>query len=233
MLKPHLCDEIEQGQTVIDTSPGRFYTQDPLEAVNFRGVRQAPEPAPARWRLGLRCVPASAHDSLSGSGRVTYVPVTPTRARVLFSCLPVLTLGLAGPVSGQTSTLQQRLAQATSLDCAFSTMATGSWDNGTPAGKLAPSTLKVKFTGISADDGTAYAEASLGKSSIVVRYSNDYLHLMQIHSAGPLYTTTVLAQQTKDGRLMAVHTRHEYTAVSLPGFTSRPEMYFGDCAVTP
>jgi hypothetical protein len=29
---------------------------------------------------------------------------------------------------------------------------------------------------------------------------------------------------------MAVHTRHEYTDISLPGFTSRPEMYIGDCA---
>lgn len=112
-------------------------------------------------------------------------------------------------------------------------MATGSWENGTAAGKLAPSTLKVKFSGVNADEGTADADGSMGKSSIVVRHSNDYLHLMHIHSAGPLYTTTVLAKVTKEGRLMAVHTRHEYTAVSLPGFTSRPEMYFGDCAIAP
>jgi hypothetical protein len=56
---------------------------------------------------------------------------------------------------------------------------------------------------------------------------------MQMHGAGPLYTTTVIARETKDGRLMAVHTRHEYTDISLPGFTSRPEMYVGDCRVTP
>ncbi len=56
---------------------------------------------------------------------------------------------------------------------------------------------------------------------------------MQMQSAGPLYTTTVLAKETRDGRLMAIQTRHEYTDISLPGFTSRPEMYLGDCAVTP
>ena len=69
-----------------------------------------------------------------------------------------------------------------------------------------------------------------GKSFIVVRQAGDYLHLMQTYSAGPLYTTTVLARETTEGRLMAVHTRHEYTDVAIPGFTSRPEMYLGECA---
>jgi uncharacterized protein YjbI with pentapeptide repeats len=45
-----------------------------------------------------------------------------------------------------------------------------------------------------------------------------------------LHTTTVLAREARDGRLLAVHTRHEYTDVRLPGFTSRPEMYIRDCA---
>ena len=35
-----------------------------------------------------------------------------------------------------------------------------------------------------------------------------------------------------DGKLRAVHTRHEYTEVSLPGFTSRPEQYYGDCTAS-
>jgi len=35
--------------------------------------------------------------------------------------------------------------------------------------------------------------------------------------------------QLVGGKLRAVHTRHEYTEVSLPGFTSRPEQYYGDC----
>jgi len=29
-----------------------------------------------------------------------------------------------------------------------------------------------------------------------------------------------------------VHTRHEYTEVRLPGFTSRPEQYYGECEIT-
>jgi hypothetical protein len=92
--------------------------------------------------------------------------------------------------------------------------------------------IKVAFTNVNVDEGTADAEDAFGKSYIVVRYTSDYLHLIQMHSAGPLYTTTVLAKPAKDGRLLAIHTRHEYTDVRLPGFTSRPEMYLGDCAVT-
>ena len=80
------------------------------------------------------------------------------------------------------------------------------------------------------DEGTADAQGAFGASFIVVRQAGDYLHLMQTYSAGPLYTTTVLARETTEGRLMAVHTRHEYTDVAIPGFTSRPEMYLGECA---
>lgn len=55
---------------------------------------------------------------------------------------------------------------------------------------------------------------------------------MQMEPYGALYVTTVFNQETQAGRLQAAHTRHEYTPVSLPGLTSRPEQYFGDCAVT-
>ena len=108
----------------------------------------------------------------------------------------------------------------------------GNWKSGTPSADVGPATIAVGFKNISVDEGTADLEGKLGGSSlVVVRYSNDYLHLMQSQGDGPLYTTTVFAREAKEGRLMAVHTRHEYTLVSLPGFTSRPEMYLGDCAV--
>ena len=70
-----------------------------------------------------------------------------------------------------------------------------------------------------------------GASYIVVRFAEGYLHFMQTLSSGPLYLTTILAEPSREGRLKAVHTRHEYTQVSLPGYTSRPESYLGDCSV--
>jgi hypothetical protein len=54
---------------------------------------------------------------------------------------------------------------------------------------------------------------------------------MQMANAGPLYLTTVFARAASEGRLMAVHTRLEYTPTIIPGFTSRPEVYIGSCAI--
>ena len=101
----------------------------------------------------------------------------------------------------------------------------------TPKAASKPAKLTLNFKDVNVDEGTADAEATFGGSFVVVRHTTDYLHLMQSHSAGPLYTTTIFARESKEGRMIAVHTRHEYTDVSVAGFTSRPETYLGDCAV--
>ena len=49
-----------------------------------------------------------------------------------------------------------------------------------------------------------------GKSHITVRVVGNYLNLMQIDPYGALYVTTVFNAESKNGRLRAVHTRHEY-----------------------
>jgi hypothetical protein len=138
----------------------------------------------------------------------------------------------AGDASAQTGAVQLRLAKVTSLTCAFSQVTTGLWKGGAPAAETTPAKLTVTFSDINVDEGTADAGNAFGGAYIVVRYSNDYLHLMQSHSNGALHVTTVLAKESRDGRLLAVHTRHEYTDVRMPGFTSRPEMYLGDCAAS-
>ena len=134
-------------------------------------------------------------------------------------------------VGAQHGAFQQRLETATSLQCAFSVVSTGSWKAGVPEAASKPARLTLNFKNVNVDEGTADAEATFGGSFVVVRHSTDYLHLMQTHGAGPLYTTTIFARESKDGRMIAVHTRHEYTDVAVAGFTSRPETYLGDCAV--
>ena len=147
------------------------------------------------------------------------------------ACALLLTWGVVSPASAQVSPQQQRLAKTKTLTCTFSTLATGTWTGGTPSTSSATASRKVVFRNVNIDEGTADADEGFGGGFIVVRYSGDYLHLMQIQSAGPLYTTTVFARETKEGRLMAVHTRHEYTDVRLPNYTSRPEMYLGECSL--
>jgi hypothetical protein len=143
-------------------------------------------------------------------------------------------LALADPQSAfaQSRDLQRRLEAAKRIECTFSALATGTWEGNEPQATVSPATLEAAFLDINIDEGTAEAGSDFGKSFISVRYSFGYLHFLQISDAGPLRVTTVLAQETSNGRMKAVQTRHEYSPTILPGFTSRPEMYVGDCAVT-
>jgi hypothetical protein len=127
--------------------------------------------------------------------------------------------------------LDRRLAAAKRIECSFAVLGTGTWDKNVPAIAVTPAELKANFFDINVDEGTAEAESEYGASFISVRYTAGYLHIMQMGEAGPLYLTTVLARTAGEGRLMAVHTRLEYTPTIIPGFTSRPEMYLGTCAI--
>jgi hypothetical protein len=137
-------------------------------------------------------------------------------------------VGLAGRT---TSPIQEQLAGATTVTCSFTTQAAGDWDGSETSAEVSPIELELGFTNVNTDEGTASAGSDFGDAYIIVNYTNDYLHFMQVFRSGPIYTTTVLAVEGEDDRLLAVHTRHEFTAVALPGYTSRPEMSIGSCTV--
>ena len=135
-------------------------------------------------------------------------------------------------VGGAEAVAQNRLPGVTELSCSFSLVATGTWtDDITPSVELEPSRLRFRFVEIDTDGATAEAEGDFGGSHIITRLSGDYLHFVQMFRSGPLYTTTVINRETTDGRLKAVHTRHEYNDFRLEGHTSRPEHYYGDCEI--
>jgi hypothetical protein len=152
--------------------------------------------------------------------------------------LPVVTLltalAVAAPPAAlaQSRELQQRLATATRVECKFSTLASGDWDGTTPKASVAPAEHEALFTEINVDEGTAESASVYGESFISVRYASGYLHFMQISDVGPLFVTTIFPQELENGRLKAIQVRLEYAATTLPGFATRPEMYFGDCAAT-
>jgi hypothetical protein len=125
----------------------------------------------------------------------------------------------------------EKLAAASAVNCTFTTMTTGTWTGGVAAAEITPSKLSIGFDQIDADQGTARVIGAFGPSDIIVRLSLGALHFVQAFREGPLYATTIFPQVSRDGKLMAVHTRHEYTEVRLPGFTSRPEQYYGECAI--
>jgi hypothetical protein len=145
------------------------------------------------------------------------------------AAIVAVAVALAVPVAAQKPA--ERLAVAKSIRCAFTTMSTGNWKSEGAIGEIKPAKLTVGFDDVDVDDGTATVLGAFGPSDIIVRLSTGTLHFVQSFREGPLYATTIFPHETAGGRLRAVHTRHEYTEVSLPGFTSRPEQYYGDCEV--
>jgi hypothetical protein len=152
-----------------------------------------------------------------------YLAIALAGLAALAAAQPQAALGQGG--------LDRRLAAAKRIECSFSVIATGTWDKNVPAIGVKPVELKANFFDINVDEGTAEAESEFGASFISVRYETGYLHIMQMSDAGPLYLTTVLARAAGEGKLMAVHTRVEYSPTIIPGFTSRPEMYLGTCSI--
>jgi hypothetical protein len=126
-----------------------------------------------------------------------------------------------------------RLRAVESITCTFPVIATGTWKNGTPQAETKSSKLTVAFDEISVEDATARFLGDFGASDIVVRLAGETLHFLQSSRDGPVYLTTIFPRETSGGKLQAVHTRHEWTLVSLPGFTSSPEQYYGDCELKP
>ena len=144
--------------------------------------------------------------------------------------------GVVALTPGSTNAQQAQgpLAKAKTIRCTFPLMAVGTWGKEKPEFQVKPSTLPsqtLQFEGINADEGTAELKSNYGKYDIIVRYSKGYLHFIQSFLDGPLYVTTILEKKTASGKLKAMHSRHEYTDVSIAGFTSSPEQHVGECEV--
>ena len=131
------------------------------------------------------------------------------------------------------SPTRDKLVAAKTVTCVFTVYATGTWQNGEAEGALKTGKLSVQFTEINTDEGSARMVGGFGTYDIIVRLAPGALHFIQAFRDGPLYTTTIFDKESRDGKLKAVHTRHEYADVALPGFTSKPEQYYGECVLGP
>jgi hypothetical protein len=141
----------------------------------------------------------------------------------------LLVLVLSGARTAQTQSPTSALAAARKVTCIFPLYAVGTWTNGEPSAELKKASLSVSFDEIDTDDGTARANGPYGPIHIIAKLSIWSLHLLEMSGEGVLRVTTVFDKESRPGKYKAVHTRHEYTDVSLPGFTSRPEQYYGEC----
>jgi hypothetical protein len=132
------------------------------------------------------------------------------------------------------ATAQTRIASARALRCTFARSVAGTWGrDGAPDAAVRSTPLVLRFDSIDPDSGTAQLRNGTVGSEVTVRLAEGYLHFMQAFRTGPLYTTTVFDVGDKSGLLKAVHSRHEYFPVPLPGATSSPEQYYGACEIVP
>lgn len=139
-----------------------------------------------------------------------------------------------GCLAGVPATLAEsraqdgRLQAVRTLACAFTVVAKGSaLDDGAAAVESA--TLTFRFESINAGQATAEVLGRFGSAPVVTQSAGDYLHFIQVLPEGPLYSTTVFNREAPDGKLPAVHSRHEHRDRALIGFTSSPEQYYGYC----
>jgi hypothetical protein len=117
------------------------------------------------------------------------------------------------------------------LRCHFEVVAAATVaSDGATNAEVRSATLKLNFDRIDVDGGTAESDAGSGAVPIVAQRRGEYLHFLYVESSGFLYVTSVFDKPNAQRRYPAVHSRHEYTVVSLPGYTSRPQQYYGECA---
>jgi len=147
------------------------------------------------------------------------------------------TIALAGAViagaqgPAQMTEINPAFTGVTSVSCTFTLRTIGTWNGDQPAAETKPATLSLKFENLNIDEGTGRVAVTNGTGSgqLIVKAENGNLHFVQLFLAGALHVTTVFTNEIKDGKAKAVHSRHEFTPVALPGFTSRPEQWVGSC----
>ena len=137
------------------------------------------------------------------------------------------------PASAQTKT-DIDLSTIKTLKCTFSVSAVGGWKNGEPEGQIKTGgTVSVQLVDIETQDGSARLVGATAGEHVVLQASAWNLHFLELQGSGRLTMTSVFAQESKPGRLKAVHTRTDYLKISMPKFESEPtaSQYYGDCEV--
>ncbi len=127
------------------------------------------------------------------------------------------------------------LALVKSLKCAFPVYAVGSWKAGEPLAQAKTNQqFSLEVDEIDAEGGTARVSGTSGPVHVTALLTVSSLHFMERTVTGTLNVTTVFAPAGDNLHLRAVHSRHDYLPMSIPGFVSEPTVSqsYGICEVT-
>src|SRR6266566_212281 len=147
-----------------------------------------------------------------------------------------LLLALSSLAHAQT-TDKNPLAKVKSLKCRFTIYASGTWAKTTqePQAQVRqPEQLSLEIDEIDTDSGSGRVTGTAGPADVTALLTLSSLHFMERSVTGTLNITTVFAGDPDAKTLRAVHARHDYLPMNLPGFQSEPSVsqHYGTCDVT-
>jgi hypothetical protein len=148
-----------------------------------------------------------------------------------------IALALAAGANAQT-TDKNPLAQVKSLKCRFTIYASGAWAKATeePSAQIRqPETLNLEIDEIDTDSGSGRVTGTAGPADVTALLTISSLHFMERSVTGTLNITTVFSSGDPAAKTFrAVHTRHDYLPLSLPGYSSEPSVsqHYGICEST-
>jgi hypothetical protein len=146
----------------------------------------------------------------------------------------VVALGLmltAAPNLWAQTTENNPLARVKGLKCTFPVYSDAKWKNGVVLPEIRQAQLSLDIDEIDTDSGTARVTGSTGPVHVTALLTVSSLHFMERSVTGTLNVTTVFASEPGAKTLRAVHARHDYLPMSIPGFVSEPTVsqHYGTC----
>ena len=132
-----------------------------------------------------------------------------------------IVLTAAHTATAQT-TEKNPLAQVKHLKCRFSVYASASWSKAQePQAQVRqPETLSLDIDEIDTDSGSGRVTGTAGPADVTALLTISSLHFMERSVTGTLNITTVFAGDPDAKTFRAVHARHDYLPMSLPGYQS-------------
>ena len=143
--------------------------------------------------------------------------------KIRFGTLVAVLALLSAQTTAAQSTDKNPLALIKSLKCTFPVYAVGSWKNGEPAAQIRQAAqFSLTIDEIDTDSGSGRVTGTAGPVEVTALLTVSSLHFMERSVTGTLNITTVFVSEGGAKKFRAVHSRHDYLPMSIPGFQSEP-----------
>jgi hypothetical protein len=152
----------------------------------------------------------------------------------MFRAALVTAIAFAAALDASAQTTDKNpLAQVKRLKCRFSVYASASWSKAQePQAQVRqPETLSLEIDDIDTDSGSGRVTGTAGPVEVTALLTISSLHFMERSVTGTLNITTVFAGDPDAKSFRAVHARHDYLPMNLPGYQSEPSVsqHYGVC----